>query len=106
MATDLSLKIIKAIKSIPKGKVASYGQIARLAGNPRAARQVSWVLHSCSKKEKLPWHRVVNSKGRISLPLENGYFRQKRLLQKESVAFDHYDNIDLSKFQFQSKNKN
>lgn len=55
------------IRRIPEGKVATYGQIAALAGNHRAARQVAWILHSSSKKENLPWHRVVNSQEGISL---------------------------------------
>ncbi|MHA1457965.1 MAG: MGMT family protein [Promethearchaeota archaeon] len=62
MPSEFTQEVIKIIKNIPKGKVLTYGMIAKLAGNPRAARQVSWILHSSSKKYDLPWHRVINSK--------------------------------------------
>jgi methylated-DNA-protein-cysteine methyltransferase-like protein len=86
------------IKKIPPGRVATYGQIAALAGNPRGARQISWVLHSSSRKENLPWHRVINSKGRISLKPGYGYEIQKQLLEQEGVLFDNDDSIDLDRY--------
>ncbi len=67
------------IKKIPKGKVATYGQIATCAGNPRATRVVVWILNSSSQKDKLPWHRVINSKGQISLKPGHGYELQRAL---------------------------
>lgn len=94
-------KVIGIIKSIPKGKVATYGQIAALAGNPRAARMVVRVLHSSSGKEKLPWHRVINSKGSISLKPGTGYEVQKALLEKEEIIFKQDDSIDLKRFLWQ-----
>jgi methylated-DNA-protein-cysteine methyltransferase-like protein len=90
-------KVKEIIKSIPPGKVATYGQIAALAGNPRAARQVVRVLHSCSQKEDLPWHRVVNSRGTISLKPQHGYEEQRALLMDEGIAFDLHDTIDLDR---------
>lgn len=99
--TDFSLKVIKAIKSIPKGRVATYGQIARIAGKEHAARGVSWILHSCSKSYKLPWQRVLNSKGEISFPkLTLNYVRQKNLLKSEGVVFTEGDKINMTKFQW------
>ena len=92
---SFSDQVKKYIKLIPKGKVATYGQIALYAGNFRAARQVSWILHSCSKKDNLPWHRVISSKGNISLPIHRGYHVQKTLLEKEGILFDDNDSIDL-----------
>ena len=71
--------VIKIIQAIPDGRVMTYGQIAKVAGKPRAARQVSWILHSMSGKYKLPWHRVINAKGEISLKgseLEGVYFNK------------------------------
>jgi methylated-DNA-protein-cysteine methyltransferase-like protein len=53
--TPFSKMVIRLIKKIPRGNVASYGQIAALAGNPRGSRGVSWILHSCSRSHKLPW---------------------------------------------------
>ncbi len=86
----------KVIKQIPCGKVATYGQIAFYAGSARAARQVVWVLHSSSKRDNLPWHRVINGKGKISLKPGLGYELQKSLLEAEGIAFDEADQIDLN----------
>ena len=91
-------RIKQLIKQIPVGKVATYGQIAIYAGNPRASRQVAWILHSSSRKDNLPWHRVINSKGRISLPKDRGYDLQKKLLENEGVVFDEDDFIDLDEY--------
>jgi len=94
-------RVIEAIRAIPRGKVATYGQIAILAGSPNGARQVSWVLNSCSRAENLPWHRVVNSRGTISLQGE-GKIEQRCLLEAEGVRFDDDGRIDLSKFLWHS----
>jgi methylated-DNA-protein-cysteine methyltransferase-like protein len=59
-------EVVEIIRNIPRGKVATYGQIAGLAGNRFASRQVVWVLNSSSKSENLPWHRVVNSSGMVT----------------------------------------
>jgi methylated-DNA-protein-cysteine methyltransferase-like protein len=88
----------RLIKSIPRGKVATYGQIAAYAGNPSGARQVGWLLHSSSTKYKLPWQRVINSKGQISLPRGDGYEVQKELLKKEGIAFGRLDTVDFDKY--------
>jgi len=96
-------RVVTSIKKIPRGKVATYGQIAALAGNPRAARQVAWVLHSASDKEKLPWQRVINSQGGISLPRYGGYELQRALLMKEGVKFDADEQIALARFQWKPK---
>jgi len=98
-------RVVIAIKKIPRGKVATYGQIAALAGNPRAARQVAWVLHAASDKEQLPWQRVINSQGGISLPRQRGYELQRALLVKEGIKFDSDDRIDLARFQWRPKAK-
>ena len=92
-----SAKVVETIQSIPFGKVASYGQIAAMAGNPRAARQVSRILHSCSKKYKLPWHRVVNSQGKISLN-NQACELQYELLISEGIEFGLNKHIDMQKF--------
>jgi methylated-DNA-protein-cysteine methyltransferase-like protein len=98
MVTEFSELVIRIIKQIPYGKVATYGQIASYAGNPKGARQVSWLLHSSSQKENLPWHRVVNSKGRISLPKNHGYKIQKGLLEEEGIVFTKNDSIDFKRY--------
>jgi methylated-DNA-protein-cysteine methyltransferase-like protein len=94
-SSSFSQRVKDIIKKISRGKVATYGQIAALAGNYRAARQVVWILNSSSRKDKLPWHRVINGKGRISLKPNHGYEIQKELLQKEGVKFSKSDNIDF-----------
>lgn len=94
-------RVINAIKNVPRGKVATYGLIALVAGNPRGARQVAWTLHSVTEKEKLPWHRLINSQGKISLPKGGGYETQKELLLEEGVTFDQQDRIDLDRFLWQ-----
>lgn len=84
----LTERILAVIKSIPRGGTLSYGMVARLAGNPRAARQVSRILHSLSDQEKLPWHRVIGGNGRVSLPMDGGGALQARLLRKEGLRVD------------------
>lgn len=94
-------KVVQLIKNIPRGKVATYGLIAASAGSPRAARQVVRTLHTSSDKEKLPWHRVINSKGKISLKPNSGYEIQKAMLEDEGIIFSLDDKIDLNCFLWQ-----
>jgi len=101
MATEFTESVIELLKKIPKGKVATYGQIATLAGSPRAARQVVRILHSSSKKHNLPWHRVINSQGKISLLPNQGFEIQKALLIKEKVKFSLSGQINLKTYQWQ-----
>jgi len=91
-------RVKQIIKKIPRGKVATYGQIAAYADHPRAARQVAWILNSSSRKDKLPWHRVINRSGKISLKPNHGYEIQKMLLKKEGVEFDKSDVIDFERY--------
>jgi methylated-DNA-protein-cysteine methyltransferase-like protein len=84
--TDFTKQVLIIIKSIPYGKVMTYGQIAALAGNPRAARQVSRILHSMSFAHELPWHRVINSKGGISLTGESGFVQASLLVQEGIIV--------------------
>jgi methylated-DNA-protein-cysteine methyltransferase-like protein len=91
-------RIIVLIHRIPAGRVATYGQIAAMAGNPKAARQVARVLHSCSEKEKLPWHRVVNREGCIVVNPRPAREEQKRLLQCEGIELDEGEAVDLARF--------
>lgn len=100
MPTPFTESVIAILKKIPKGKVATYGQIAALSGSPRAARQVVRILHSSSEKYDLPWHRVVNSQGQISLKPNRGYEIQKALLVEEKVKFSLSETIDLKKYQW------
>jgi methylated-DNA-protein-cysteine methyltransferase-like protein len=91
-------RVKRLISDIPQGRVATYGQIAACAGNHRAARQVAWLLHSSSQKDRLPWHRVINSRGGISLPAGGGLEEQRLLLRAEGIRLDEKNRIDLSRY--------
>jgi methylated-DNA-protein-cysteine methyltransferase-like protein len=78
--------------------VATYGGVARLAGNARGARQVVRVLHTLSQTEGLPWQRVINREGRISLRPGAGYETQRRALQAEGVQVDEMGRVNLEVF--------
>jgi methylated-DNA-protein-cysteine methyltransferase-like protein len=93
--TEFTQTVLTIIKGIPKGTVMTYGQIAAYADNPRGARQVSRILHSMSEKHNLPWWRVINSKGSISLTGEFGYIQGERLSQEGIEVIDK--KIDLKK---------
>lgn len=89
--------IVRAVEAVPRGKVASYGQIAALAGLPRRARLVGRVLANLPPGSEVPWHRVVNARGEISLSGEAAA-RQRRLLAAEGVVFTPSGRIDLRRF--------
>ncbi len=98
----ISQIIIEILKNVPYGKVSTYGQVATLAGSPKSARLVVRLLHSSTKKHDLPWHRIINSKGFISLKPGNGYELQKSMLESEGVILSQKGKIDLSRFLWQS----
>lgn len=93
-------KVIGIIQSIPEGKVMTYGGIARAAGSPRAARQVVRILHSMSRKFRLPWHRVVNVKGMIAIMDDESSSLQKLYLLGEGILFDEKGAIDLIQYEY------
>lgn len=96
--TPFSRAVIEWIRKIPRGSVATYGQLAALAGKPNAARGVVWILHSSSGARSLPWHRVVNAQGRISFAEGTKAFReQRRLLRAEGVPVDPSGLLSLEK---------
>ena len=85
---DVYASIWKSVKRIPRGKVSTYGSIARMSGIPGHARQVGYALHNLPLGADIPWHRVINSQGRISLPTHNGkYQKQQVLLEAEGIPF-------------------
>ena len=91
--------IYDLVSQIPVGKVATYGQIARLWNKPRNARQIGYALFRVAPEDNIPWHRVVNSQGRISQsPMRMGSDDlQRLLLEAEGIIFID-DQIDLQKF--------
>ena len=104
VSSDFARKVLKLIKSIPRGKVASYGQIAALAGKPHGSRGVAWILHSSSKVYNLPWHRVINSQGKISFIKGSKNFNSQRsLLKKEGIVFNENQRVDFKIYQWKKK---
>ncbi|OGM29780.1 hypothetical protein A2801_00035 [Candidatus Woesebacteria bacterium RIFCSPHIGHO2_01_FULL_41_10] len=102
--SQFKLNVIKVVRSIPRGKVASYGQIALYIGVPRAARQVGWILRGLKGEgmENVPWWRVVSNEGRISL---KGNWNvtaedQRRLLLAEGVRVSKDYTFDIEKYRF------
>jgi methylated-DNA-protein-cysteine methyltransferase-like protein len=92
------------VRLIPRGRVASYGQIAALLGHPQAARTVGWALNALrgSEVEAVPWQRVINSQGRISISrVDLGADLQRALLEQEGVLFDERGRVDLKRFGWQ-----
>ena len=98
MANEFTEDVIRIISNIPRGKVLSYGGIAVLAGSPRGARQGTRILHSSSRKHNLPWHRVVNSQGKISMKDPASYAEQRVLLESEGIKFSSKDHIDFGEY--------
>jgi methylated-DNA-protein-cysteine methyltransferase-like protein len=90
------------IRRIPRGKVASYGQLAALAGDARQARQVAWILHAAPEAEGLPWHRVINARGRVSLPGSGGR-AQIRRLRAEGIRVGPGGSVDMIKFGWKAR---
>lgn len=101
MLTRFTQNALHIIKRIPHGKVLTYGRVAALAGQPCGARQISRILHAMSKKYDLPWHRVINSKGRISLGPSQGRELQKALLESEGIEFSANGSLDLKIYLWQ-----
>jgi methylated-DNA-protein-cysteine methyltransferase-like protein len=96
---SFTFRAAELIRSIPKGKVATYGQIAGMAGDPRGAREVVRVLHT---QKSLPWHRVLAAGGRISLPGPGGIL-QKKLLEAEGVRFNADGTTPLALYGWQGE---
>ena len=89
-------RVYARVRQVPRGRVVTYGQIARALGAPRAARTVGWALRACP--EDVPWQRVVNARGEISLRLTTGYHEQRARLKAEGVRFNRAGRIDLNKY--------
>lgn len=92
-------KIYRVVKQIPYGKVATYGQVAMMAGNPRWARVVGYALHNNPDPENIPCYRVVNREGRVAPAFAfGGENVQRELLEKEGIVFENDGHIDLEKY--------
>ena len=99
MANTFFAQVYEVVRRIPPGQVATYGQIARLLGKPRAARTVGWALHSLPEGSDVPWQRVINAKGTISLDARGpGGAIQRVLLEAEGIVFDEQGRADLKAY--------
>jgi methylated-DNA-protein-cysteine methyltransferase-like protein len=97
-------RIYAVVARIPRGRVATYGQVALAAGLPGRSRQVGYALHSSSESRKIPWHRVINALGEISARAEPWFETvQRRLLEREGVRFDRRGRIDFARFRWRPR---
>jgi methylated-DNA-protein-cysteine methyltransferase-like protein len=99
--TPFTRQVKQAIRSIPRGRVATYGQIAAMAGREHGARGVAWILHSSAEAAGLPWHRIIGASGRISLPRGRGFAEQKARLLAEGVAVGPGGRVDLGRYRWE-----
>jgi len=94
-------RIWAVVRRIPRGKVATYGQVARVAGLPRQARMVGYALNALPDEaaKRVPWQRVINAQGRVSARAFAGSEAvQRKLLEREGVRFDARERVDLARF--------
>ena len=97
-------RIYAVVRRIPRGRVATYGQVAELARLGGHARQVGYALHALSSDTALPWHRVLNARGRVSARSEpGGDHVQRQLLEREGVRFDASDRVDLERYRWRPR---
>ena len=94
-------RIYDVVRRIPEGRVATYGQVAALAGLKGHARQVGYALHALDESSDVPWQRVINARGEVSPRSDPGWEGyQRHLLEEEGVAFDLRGRVDLRRFRW------
>lgn len=95
-------RIYDVIRRIPEGRVATYGQVAGITGGC-SARNVGYALSALTEEKGVPWYRVINRKGQISLRSDlGGDLLQRKLLESEGVVFDDRDRVDLNRYGWES----
>jgi methylated-DNA-protein-cysteine methyltransferase-like protein len=98
---DRNSRVYAVVRRIPRGRVASYGQVAAWAGLGRQARQVGYALHALPKDSDIPWHRVVNAQGRVSPRSTHGPEMEQRIrLELEGVRFDAAGRVAMERFRW------
>ncbi len=103
--SDTYQRIYRVVRRIPRGRVATYGQVADLAGFPRHARMVGYALHAL-EDDAVPWQRVINARGQISPRAWPGAeIAQRRMLEAEGVRFDRAGRIDLGRFAWRPRTR-
>ncbi len=100
MASDLYPRIYAVVRRVPAGRVATYGQIAELTGRC-GARQVGYALHALRDDDDVPWHRVINARGEISLREQAPF--QRSLLEAEGVQLDAKGRVDLTRYRWRPR---
>ena len=90
-------QVYRIVRAVPPGKVTTYGTVAVLAGRPGGARTVGWAMRALQRGSDVPWHRVLNAQGRISLPSPSAEL-QRALLESEGVEFDESGGLDLARY--------
>ena len=100
-------RIYAVVRRIPRGRVATYGQIAKLARAPGQARLVGYAMFALPRTTTVPWHRVINAQGRISVRGDGGgaALRQRILLEREGVKFDARDRVPLKAFGWKPRSR-
>jgi len=99
-------RIYRAVRRVPEGRVATYGEIARRAGLPGRARQVGYALHALPGGSDVPWQRVVNARGEVSARAAPEADRlQRALLESEGIVFDPRGRVDLARFGLARKHR-
>jgi methylated-DNA-protein-cysteine methyltransferase related protein len=94
-------RIYSIVAKIPRGKVATYGQIAALAGIPRQARKVGRALHALPVESGVPWQRVINAKAEVSRRKRSeAHLLQRRLLEEEGIVFDEHGRVNFKWFRW------
>lgn len=97
--SDFNARVHEAVRDVPSGRVASYGAIAERAGRPGAARAVGAVLRALPEGADVPWWRVINARGRLTIPrVGHGRSLQRALLEEEGVEFGDDGRVDMARF--------
>jgi len=92
-------RIYNVVRRIPRGRVATYGQVAALAGFSRQPRLVGYALHALTTGTRIPWHRVINARGMVSIRSDgSASLSQRLLLEREGVQFDARQRVSLERF--------
>jgi methylated-DNA-protein-cysteine methyltransferase-like protein len=101
------LSVYAVIRRIPRGRVATYGQVAELAGIPGQARRVGYALSELPDQTSVPWHRVINARGEISPRADPGLVEriQRALLESEGVEFDDAGRVELRRYQWKPRKR-
>lgn len=98
-------RIYAVVRRVPRGKVATYGQIAELAGLEGQARQVGYAMAAVPSSGRMPWHRIINAQGRVSMRSAGAgsTIVQRQLLEREGVVFDAGGRVSLPRFRWKAR---